>query len=83
MQVSGRYSEAPFHALVEPMHEVSMAVLKSNQTLAAALAEVLSERCSLASLERVEEQLKVVERDRMALWRERVEVRLSCREPAS
>ena len=65
------------------MHEVSMSVLKSNQSLAAALAEVLSERCSLASLNRVEEQLKGVERDRMALWRERAEVRLSCQEPAS
>ena len=65
------------------MHEVSTSVLKSNQALAAALAEVLSERCSLASLERVEKQLKVVERDRMALWKERAEVRLSCRGPAS
>ena len=65
------------------MHEVSTMVLKSNQALAAALAEVLSERCSLASLERVEEQLKIVERDRMALWRERAEVRLSYQGPAS
>lgn len=59
--VSGHYTSAPYHNLLQPLDQYVRAVMESAVQLGALTAELLSERCTDASLEAVQAQIKQLE----------------------
>ena len=60
--VSGHYTSAPYHNLLQPLDQFVRAVMESAVQLGAFIAELLSERCTDASLEAVQAQIKQLEK---------------------
>lgn len=59
--VSGHYTSAPYHNMLQPLDQYVRAVMESAVELGGLTAELLSERCSEASLEAVQAQIKQLE----------------------
>ena len=65
--VSGRYTSAPYHNVLQSLEPISTAVTESTVQLGALTAELLSERCSNATLEAVQGQIQQLEHQRYVM----------------
>lgn len=59
--LSGQYTSAPYHHMLQPLDSFVMAVLESAVKLGAHTAEMLSEKCTPASLDAVHAEIKQLE----------------------
>ena len=59
--LSGRYTSAPYHHMLQPLDLFVMAVMDSVVKLGALTAELLSEKCTQASLDAVHTEIKQME----------------------
>lgn len=59
--VSGHYTSAPYHNMLQPLDQFVRAVMESAIKLGALTAELLSEGCTDASFKAVQAQIKQLE----------------------
>ena len=59
--LSGQYTSAPYHHMLQPLDSFVMAVMNSAIKLGGVTAEVLSERCTQASLDAVHAEIRQLE----------------------
>ena len=62
--VSGRYTSAPYHNLLQPIDQDIRSVLQSVVQLGSLTAELLSERCSAESLRAVQGRIAALQQHR-------------------
>lgn len=72
--VSGRYTSAPYHNVLQALEPISTAVTESTVQLGALTAELLSERCSNATLEAVQGQIQQLEHQRVELRKQYIQI---------
>ncbi|DBA72154.1 TPA: hypothetical protein ACH3X2_010874 [Trebouxia sp. C0005] len=65
--VSGHYTSAPYHNMLQPLDQYVRAVLESAVRLGVLTAELLSEQCTDACLDAVQAQIKQLEALRVQL----------------
>ncbi len=59
--VSGHYTSAPYHNMLQPLDQFVRAVLESAVRLGVLTAQLLSEQCTDACLDAVQAQIKQLE----------------------
>ncbi|KAL0018489.1 hypothetical protein WJX79_004766 [Trebouxia sp. C0005] len=72
--LSGQYTSAPYHHMLQPLDSFVMAVMNSAIKLGGVTAEVLSERCTQASLDAVHAEIRQLESLRAELRRNYIRV---------